>query len=354
MTPGASPLGTAERALAVADHLFSAVRDYVVERRIRDRVLASHQAVAHTLADHWVTVEAVRAALVAASADRGDADRSIAVALGATRALLALCDDAVRLRGGRGYLAGDTAAEARLEAMQLTNALGEPDRLAERLGRPTRGSLGADPTTQRQVAEALDGVWDEDRAVRSEIDGTLHDPAVHRAVAARGWIGAFVAHARLVPSMALATAFAIAEGLALAGVPIYALNTTAMAAALIRDHGTVHLRERVLPAMLAGREICALGYTEPEAGSDLAAVRTSAGRDGDAWVLRGTKLFCTLADAADHILVLARSDPEARRHRGLTLFAVPAGLGGIAVTPLPTHGGEITHRVELEDLRALW
>src|SRR5690606_12913199 len=117
------------------------------------------------------------------------------------------------------------------------------------------------------VAEALQGVWDEARAAHADATGVLHDPGVHRAVAQRGWLGVFVAHARLAPDLTPEEAFDIAEALTLRGVPVYGLNTTAMTAALIRDHGTPHLREVVLPALLAGEGIRALGYTEPGAGS---------------------------------------------------------------------------------------
>jgi alkylation response protein AidB-like acyl-CoA dehydrogenase len=350
MTATADPDDIATKAITLGEELLDTVTAYVKERRIRDRPLGSHQAVAHTLANHWVTTRALRAALTRHHDDHDDTDRTLAIAIGATQTLAALCDDAVRLRGGNGYLAEDPASIARHDALQLAHDLGDPDEIAEQLGRPDRHPIRTDDRHQTAVDETLAGIWNEHDASRADITGLLHDPDVHRAVTRRGWLGAFVAQARINPDLRPAEGFAIAESLTVAGIPIYALNTTAMAAALIRDHGSAHLRTTVLPTLLAGDAICALGYTEPDAGSDLAALTTTATRRNDHWDLHGTKRFCTLADDASHILVLARSDPNSHRHRGLTLFAVPAASPGITTKPLQTHGGETTSEVRLNNV----
>lgn len=345
--------GITARANEAALELIEVLREYVMKRHIRDRPLGSHQSVAHTLADHWVAAQAVRSAARSASVSGADDGRELALALGATQALLALADDAVRLRGGNGYLVDDPAARSRLEALALARSLGDPEAVAAEVGRRAIASSGVEDRWHDEVAAALDGVWDEQRATDADIRGVLHDPGVHRAVAGRGWLGAFVAHARLTKGLEPLDAFEIAEALTLRGIPIYALNTSAMAAALIRDHGSAHLRERVLPELLAGSAICALGYTEPNAGSDLAALETSATpRPDSGSTLNGVKRFGTLADEAQHVLVLARTDPETKRHRGLTLFAIPMDSEGLSVRSLPTHGGEVTTELRLDGVRA--
>lgn len=342
----ADPAPVTARAGRLASELLELLSTYATERQIRDRPLGAHQAAAHTLADHWVAAQAVGAAARRPSSNRL---RDDALALGATRLLMRLADDAVRLRGGNGYLVDDLAARAREEALALSRSRGVPHVLAAHIGEQAAATVPSPGVWDEAVTDALADVWSPRAAHDADIAGVLHDPAVHRAVAARGWLGAFVAHARLDPALQPIDAFGIAEALTLHGIPIYALNTTAMAAALIRDHGSVHLRERVLPRLLDGSEICALGYTEPNAGSDLAALTTTASRGSDGvWTLRGVKRFCTLADQAQHVLVLARSDPDSTRHRGLTLFAIPAGLPGANVHLLPTHGGERTTELPLD------
>jgi len=95
-----------------------------------------------------------------------------------------------------------------------------------------------------------------------------------------------------------------------------------MATAILKG-GTDEQRARWLPRIASGEAMCAVAVTEPEAGSDVAALRTSARRDGDEWVLDGVKTWCTFAGRAELLLVLARTDPDrSLGHRGLSLFVV--------------------------------
>ncbi|HEX6916572.1 MAG TPA: acyl-CoA dehydrogenase family protein, partial [Phycicoccus sp.] len=95
----------------------------------------------------------------------------------------------------------------------------------------------------------------------------------------------------------------------------------------IVDLGTQEQKERWLPAMAAGEKICAIAMTEPGGGSDLAALKTTAVRDGDAWVLNGSKTFITNGYQADLVIVAARTDPT-KGAKGITLFMVEDGMEG--------------------------
>ncbi len=91
----------------------------------------------------------------------------------------------------------------------------------------------------------------------------------------------------------------------------------------IRQGGTEDQKQRWLPTIAAGDKMCAVAVTEPDHGSDVAGLRTTAVRDGDDWVLDGVKTWCTFAGRAEYLLVLARTDPDRERgHRGLSLFVV--------------------------------
>jgi alkylation response protein AidB-like acyl-CoA dehydrogenase len=99
-------------------------------------------------------------------------------------------------------------------------------------------------------------------------------------------------------------------------------------------HGSEELRQRFLPGMIDGTERWCQGFSEPEAGSDLAALRTTATRDGDDYVLNGHKIWTSYSDVADWCLLLTRTDPQVARHRGLSAFVVSMHQPGIEQRPL--------------------
>lgn len=104
-------------------------------------------------------------------------------------------------------------------------------------------------------------------------------------------------------------------------------------------YGTEGQRERFLPGLAAGTLRFAIAFTEPAGGTDLlGALRTRAARVSGGWVLNGRKVWSTAADVADHLLLLARSDPESRRTRGLTLFLVPQPVEGLELRRIPKIG----------------
>jgi alkylation response protein AidB-like acyl-CoA dehydrogenase len=108
----------------------------------------------------------------------------------------------------------------------------------------------------------------------------------------------------------------------------------------IIELGTDEQKARVLPAMASGEEIWCQGWSEPDAGSDLAAIRSRAVRDGDEYVLDGQKTWCSRGAFADWMFGLFRTDPAAERHRGLTFILVPMKAEGVTVRPIAQLDGE--------------
>jgi alkylation response protein AidB-like acyl-CoA dehydrogenase len=102
----------------------------------------------------------------------------------------------------------------------------------------------------------------------------------------------------------------------------------------ITTHGSESVQERFLPGLISGRERWCQGFSEPDAGSDLAALRTTATRDGDEYVLHGHKIWTSYSDVADWCFLLARTDPDVPKHKGLSAFAVPMRQPGIEQYPL--------------------
>ncbi|NKQ56171.1 acyl-CoA dehydrogenase [Amycolatopsis sp. K13G38] len=113
-----------------------------------------------------------------------------------------------------------------------------------------------------------------------------------------------------------------------------------MMAPAVMAHGTQAQRARFLPPVLKVTEIWCQGFSEPDAGSDLAGIRTTAVRDGDGWRISGTKLWTTQAQHADWCLLLARSDLEAPRHRNLTMFLMDMHQPGVRVSPIEQANGD--------------
>jgi 3-oxo-4-pregnene-20-carboxyl-CoA dehydrogenase beta subunit len=107
----------------------------------------------------------------------------------------------------------------------------------------------------------------------------------------------------------------------------------------LQAHGTPEQKEFFLPRILAGELHFAIGYTEPEAGTDLAALRTRAVREGDTYVVNGQKIFTTGGHDADYIWLACRTDPTAPRHRGISILIVDTTDPGYSWTPIITHDG---------------
>jgi alkylation response protein AidB-like acyl-CoA dehydrogenase len=120
----------------------------------------------------------------------------------------------------------------------------------------------------------------------------------------------------------------------------------------ILAHGSDYLREKYLPAMYRGDAVACQLFSEPAAGSDLAAVKTRAVRDGDAWVVNGQKVWTSGAHYSEIGELLCRTDPEAPKHRGITAFVLDMTLPGVTVRPLrQMTGGAEFNEVFLDDVR---
>ena len=109
-----------------------------------------------------------------------------------------------------------------------------------------------------------------------------------------------------------------------------------MVGPLLIAHGTAEQRDFFLPNILAGAHVWCQGYSEPNAGSDLASLRTEAVADGEDWVINGSKIWTTLANDANWIFLLVRTDKNAKKQEGISFLLVPMDLPGITVRPIWT------------------
>ncbi len=131
-------------------------------------------------------------------------------------------------------------------------------------------------------------------------------------------------------------------------LPVVTLNT--VAPTLMRT-GSEEQKQAYLPKILRGEIEFAIGYTEPDAGTDLASLKTRAVRDGDSYVINGQKVFTSGAHHADYVWLATRTDPEAPKHRGISILIVPLDAEGVEVSPLPMMTGNLTNITFYNDVR---
>lgn len=127
-------------------------------------------------------------------------------------------------------------------------------------------------------------------------------------------------------------------------------QTIRIVAPTLASVGTVKQKSELLPRMLTGSIVVALGYTEPDAGSDLASLTTRATRQGDEYVINGHKMYITLAHIATHIWLAVRTDPAVPKHRGISILLVPVDAEGITIRPMYTQAGTRTNEIYFDDV----
>ncbi|OBG84583.1 acyl-CoA dehydrogenase [Mycobacterium sp. E136] len=136
-----------------------------------------------------------------------------------------------------------------------------------------------------------------------------------------------------------------------AHVPWVTFGTTAMIARSVDKFGSPELKAEVMPRVYTGEVRLCLGYTEPEGGSDVATCKTRAVRDGDGWIINGSKMFTTGAHNCQYVFLITNTDPEAPKHKSLTMFLVPLDSPGIEIQGIRTVDGDRTNIVYYSDVR---
>jgi alkylation response protein AidB-like acyl-CoA dehydrogenase len=177
----------------------------------------------------------------------------------------------------------------------------------------------------------------ERAAMLTERHGTVYREVVRR-MGRDGWLGLGWPAEYGGRGLGQVEQQIFANEAARADVPLPAVTLQTVGPTL-QAHGTPQQKSFFLPRILAGEVHFAIGYTEPEAGTDLAALRTSAVRDGDTYIVNGQKIFTTGAHDADYIWLACRTAPDAPRHRGISILMVDTADPGFSWTPIITHDG---------------
>jgi alkylation response protein AidB-like acyl-CoA dehydrogenase len=179
------------------------------------------------------------------------------------------------------------------------------------------------------------------------------DAEITRAIADKGWFGFGWPPECGGRDASLAEQVVLNEETTYNRVGAFkALGSVMLLGSSILRHGSEEQKQKFLPIIRSGQMNFCLGYSEPEAGSDLASVRTRAVRDGDEWVITGQKLWTTGAHVSDWVWLAARTDPDAQpRHAGITVFLFPIKTAGVTIQQHTALSGEVSCTVFYDNVR---
>ena len=201
-----------------------------------------------------------------------------------------------------------------------------------------------------ELRDFLAAVVTDDVIRRDRETGDNFDEAVHLALGAAGYLerdwrneadGGFTAVQRRIWELEIGRAH----------TPWFHWGTTAMVLNAVSQFASDELKDEVLATVLAGQYRLCLGYTEPEGGSDVATCKTRAVRDGDGWIINGSKMFTSNAHNAQYVYLITNTDPNAPKHQSLTMFLVPLDSDGVEIQPLRTVDGDRTNITFYSDVR---
>ncbi|MBI2863941.1 MAG: acyl-CoA dehydrogenase family protein [Chloroflexi bacterium] len=190
---------------------------------------------------------------------------------------------------------------------------------------------------RREIKDFLEKEWGEEARRRAEEAGDMasdHSPSFHQKLARRkllalNWPKEYGGRGWTPIEMAIFN-----EELGYYGVLSNCYRNTMIIGSAICHFGTDEQKKKYLPDLAAGRKLFCIGYTEPNAGSDLASLETTAAEDGDEYVVNGVKVFNTGGHIADYCWLATRTDPDAPKHKGITVFMVDLKSPGISIRPL--------------------
>jgi hypothetical protein len=193
-----------------------------------------------------------------------------------------------------------------------------------------------------ELRSALDEEWDE-------VGGPVYRKVVRR-MGEDGWLGIGWPTTYGGQGRTAIEQFIFWDETYRARAPLHVIPVNTIGPTIMQ-FGTEEQKATFLPRILSGEIMFGVGYSEPMAGTDLASLQTKAVRDGDEYVITGQKVFTTHAQVAEYIWLAARTDPDAPKHKGISIILVPTDAPGFSLTPIYTLGGERTNATYYDNVR---
>ncbi len=364
---------TAAALAAMGRRALEVAADYAKERHQFGRPIASFQAIAHPLADRIADITGAELLVwwVVKQIADGSADAAGLIAMAYWWAAHASAEAVARglhTFGGYGLTTEYDAQLYHRRARATALILGDPRDQLPLAGRrlwlgetaplPDVGDVSIDfalgATADAFAAETqafFDSALTPDWKARAHYSYDGHDWALNKALGERGLLFPLWPKehgGRGADDYAAAAALAVWDD---EGVSIHAQAVSNMVGQVAIRFGSDELKRDIVPRLARGEIISSLGYSEPSSGSDIFAAETRAVRDGDDWVVNGQKMFTSGANLAHHVLLLTRTDPDAPKHKGITLFIVPLEQPGVEIHPIHTFQDERTNATFYSDVR---
>jgi 3-oxochol-4-en-24-oyl-CoA dehydrogenase len=363
-------IAAALSSLAVESVKMAAV--YAAQRKQFGQLIGTFQAISHPLADRlgdsdggkllvWKTVRDI-----ADGTEEAGANISLAAWWSCDAAAKAV-SQALHTFGGYGLTTEYDIHLYNLRAKAWPLVFGDPQLFLEEAGRRLYAGERTELPEAGDVTVDFD-LGDEARAMAKEIDDFFarnvtpqmrekfhyswegYNPEINKKLADAkllflGWPREMGGRG-ISPYARLAAMDAFEEQ----GYNNPAHNVAAMVGAILYRFGSEEVKRDVLSKIVSGEVVCSLGYSEPASGSDVFAAQCRATRDGDGWRINGTKMFTSGANFTDYVFMLTRTDPEAPKHKGLTMFLVPLKTKGVTVQPVYTFQDERTNITFYDDV----
>lgn len=208
---------------------------------------------------------------------------------------------------------------------------------------------------QRDFAKSIDDfcareVGSAQKRGELTTEGGTHSPEIYAKMAELGWLGLTIPEEYGGADAGAVELCLLLEHSLRGLAPIGGIGPTLITAAAYQKFGNEEQRRRALELVVGGGTL-SISMSEPGAGSDVAALRCKAVRDGDDWVITGQKTWCSNAHFADRILLVARTDSSGAKHEGITMFDVPADAPGLQITGIETMGGKEVNDLYFTDVR---
>ena len=364
---------TSAALIGLSREALSMAAAYARERIAFGQPIGANQGIAHPLANDVIDADGAAMLLwwtLRAMADaRPDAAATVSMLFWwATRTATNSVAHSLHTFGGYGLTNEYDLQLYHRRAKAWPLALGDPEAELVRGARrlllgevavlPDPGPVEVDfdpPPGGRELADETRALFESilDPAKHNLVDHNFesHDWDVHRALGKarllfpnwpQKWGG------RGADADSTRASLSVWQEVGYAGLP---RSTTSMVGHVVQLFGKPELQDDVLPRFASGEMSACLGYTEPSGGSDVFAAKTRAVRDGNDWIINGQKMFTSGADLASYVLLITRTDPDAPKHKGITLFLVPLNIPGIEIRPVHTFMDERTNATFYQDVR---